>query len=396
MDPNAPAVDRAVASSGDGGSPSDDTLRPTHVQVDLDRIAKNLHALQAHVGAARVMPILKANAYGHGLVPVARRMVAEGATYLGVAYLEEGLLLRRAGIEVPVLVLGGIIGRQIPQFLEHDLTLTASSVDKLLAIEEAAAALGRRARVHLKIDTGMERIGVHWYSARPLFEASLACRHVDIEGVYSHLARSDEADPSFTRTQLDRFLEVLQFWDDRSLPVPLRHLANSGGVLQHPDTHLDMVRPGIALFGGLPGAACACPVPLLPALRWLSRVVYFKVVRAGSPVSYGSTWTPTVDTRVITVPVGYGDGYLRSMTGKAEVIVRGRRYPVVGRICMDQVMVDIGWDSAWNGDEVVLLGEQSGVEIGAAELAQWAGTVTYEVLTNINARVPRVYIGRAE
>ncbi len=261
-------------------------LRPTHVRVDLDRLAENYRLIGGHVGHAAVMPILKANAYGHGLVPVARRLEAEGAPYLGVAYVEEGILLRRSGIRAPVLVLGGIIGSQIPLFLEHELTLTASSVDKLTAIEETAAALGRRARVHLKIDTGMERIGVHWYSALPLLEASLRCRHVDIEGVYSHFARADEPDATFTHLQLERFLEVVQFWADRSLPTPTRHMANSGGILQHPASHLDLVRPGIALYGVRPDPACAWPLPLRPALQWVSRVVYFKVVKPGNPVSY--------------------------------------------------------------------------------------------------------------
>ncbi|MEC7948143.1 MAG: alanine racemase [Myxococcota bacterium] len=372
---------------------TDGVLRPTHLRVDLDRIAANYHALVAHAGGRMVMPILKANAYGHGLVPVARRLEAEGAPYLGVAYVEEGILLRRAGVRAPVLVLGGILGDQVPLFIEHDLTLTASSVDKLRAIDAAAAAMGRRARVHLKVDTGMERIGVHWYSAAALGEAALASEHVDIEGAYSHLARSDESGETFTAEQLARFQRVLAEWEEQGLRPRIRHLANSGGLLQHPETWLDMVRPGIALYGVPPGPGCALPPDVRPALRWLSRVVYFKVVQPGSPVSYGSTWVPEQMTRIVTVPVGYGDGYFRAMSGRAEVVLGGRRYPVVGRICMDQLMVDIGWDSAFNGDEVVLLGEQGGASVGAGDLAAWAGTIPYEVLTNINTRVPRVYVG---
>jgi alanine racemase len=342
------------------------------------------------------MPILKANAYGHGLVPVARRLEAEGAPYLGVAYVEEGILLRQAGVRAPVLVLGGILGDQVPLFIEHDLTLTASSVDKLRAIDAAAAALGRRARVHLKFDTGMERIGVHWYSADALGEAALAAQHVDIEGVYSHLARSDEADPSFTQEQQRRFERVLAGWAARGLRPAIRHLANSGGVLQHPSTWFDMVRPGIALYGVSPDPSCSLPPGVQPALCWVSRVVYFKVVQPGNGVSYGSTWAPKQQTRVVTVPVGYGDGYFRGMSGQAEVLIGGRRFPVVGRICMDQLMVDIGSDSAFNGDEVVLLGEQAGAVVRAEDLAAWAGTIPYEVLTNINTRVPRVHVGAVD
>ena len=368
-------------------------LRPTHLEVNLDYLAHNLALIKARVGPARVMPILKANAYGHGLLPVARRMEAEGAHAIGVAYLEEALMLRRGGIGSPILVLGGILGSQIPLYLRHDISLTASSKDKLLAIEEAAAALGQRAKIHLKIDTGMERLGVHWYSAQPLLEASLCCPHVEVEGIFSHFASSDEPDLGPTRLQLERFLEVLRFYEDRSLPTPLRHISNSGAILQLPEAWLDLVRPGILLYGVLPAGGLAHDMDLRPALGWRSRVVYFKVAREGSPVSYGGTWRAPAMTRLVTIPVGYGDGYPRAMSGKAEILLHGRRYPVVGRICMDQVVVDIGWDSAWNDDEVTLLGESEGQRITVEELADWAGTIPYEILTGINTRVPRVYRG---
>jgi alanine racemase len=195
-----------------------DELRPTHLEVDLARLAENYRAIAAHVAPARVMPVLKANAYGHGLVEVGRLLESIGAPSVGVAYLEEGLRLRQHGVRMPVLVLGGILGSQIPRFLEHDLTLTASSVDKLLAIDEQAGALGRAATVHLKIDTGMERIGVHWYSAEPLLEASLRCRHVRVEGIFTHFANADGRDLTHARLQLERFHEVLRFYERRSLP----------------------------------------------------------------------------------------------------------------------------------------------------------------------------------
>ncbi|MEZ4238656.1 MAG: alanine racemase [Myxococcota bacterium] len=370
----------------------EDELRPTRLEVDLGRLRANYRAIGAHVGAGvQVMPILKANAYGHGLVAVARAMEAEGAACIGLAFVEEGIAVRRAGVQTPILVLGGILGDQIPRFLEHGLWLAASSVDKLRAVDAAAAAMGVRAGVHLKIDTGMERIGVHWYHAASLLEAALQCRHVDVLGVFSHLASSDEADAAYTRLQLERFLEVTAFYERRSLPTPMRHLANSGAVLQHPDTWLDAVRPGILLFGVRPSTAVPLSVPVAPAMTWTSRVVYFKVVEAGNPVSYGSTWAPDRQTRLVTVPVGYGDGYPRALSNRSEVLLGGRRYPVRGRVCMDQVMVDIGWDSAYNGDEVVLLGRQGDAEITAEDLAAWAGTIPYEILTGINTRVPRLY-----
>lgn len=371
----------------------DGALRPTHIEVDLGRLGENYDLIRAHVGGVRVLPVLKANAYGHGLVEVARMLEARGAGGIGVAFLEEGMRLRAHGIQVPILVLGGILGPQIPLFLDHYLTLTASSVDKLLAIEECAAARGTRARAHLKIDTGMERIGVHWYSADRLLEASLSCPHVEVEGVFSHLANADSPDLTHARLQLERFLEALRFYERRGLPPPLRHIANSGAILQLPESWLDMVRPGIVLYGVLPDPSVPRTIPVRPALTWKSRVVYFKVVQPGNPVSYGSTWAPDRPVRAVTVPVGYGDGYPRRMSGRAEVILRGKRYPVVGRICMDQVVVDIGWDSAWNGDEVVLLGEAGEQRITAEEMAAWAETITYEVLTGINTRVPRVFVG---
>jgi len=370
-------------------------LRPTHLEVDLGRLRHNYRAVAAHVGHAKVMPILKANAYGHGLVECARLFADEGAPYLGLAYLEEGMRLRQAGVTTPILVLGGILGRQIPLYLQHDLTLTASSVDKLQAIEAVAADLGRVAKVHLKIDTGMERLGVHWYSASKLLEASLRCPHVEVEGIFSHFARADDADLAHARLQLERFEEVLSFYTDRGLPTPIRHMANSGAILQLPESHYDLVRPGICLYGVYPSVGCARTVAVKPALSWKSRVVYFKVVRSESPVSYGGTWSSDHPVRLVTVPVGYGDGYQRRMSDRAEVIIRGERFPVVGRICMDQIMVNIEWGTAYNGDEVVLLGESGDVSIRAEELARWADTIPYEVLCGINTRVPRIYVERS-
>jgi alanine racemase len=371
-------------------------IRPTNVEVNLDHLTQNYQAIADHVSPAKVMVILKANAYGHGMVRVAQHLVSIGVDYLGVAVLEEGILLRESGIKVPILVLGGIIGNQVPLFLDNDLTLTASSIEKLQQINEVAKARNIQAKVHLKIDTGMERIGVHYYSADTLLENSLACSHVEVEGIYSHFANSDALDLESARIQLERFKQVLSFYDDRNLPYPeLRHMANSGAILQLPDSHLDMVRPGILFYGIYPSEEAVRTITVKPVMAWKSRVVYFKVVKPDHPVSYGSTWRSDHLTRVVTVPVGYGDGYFRSMSGQAEVIIRGQRYPVVGRICMDQLMVNIGWESAYNNDEVILLGEDktTGAAISCEDLAQWAGTIPYEILTNINTRVPRLYFG---
>ncbi len=367
-------------------------VRPTYVEVDLARLRRNFQAIRRRVGEAKIMVILKANAYGHGLLEVAPHVVDWGAEYIGVAVLEEALLLRQAGIRTPILVLGGVWGNQIPNFIEHDITITASSVEKLEHIEQAAEALGKRAHVHLKIDTGMERIGVHYYSAETLLEASLRCRHVVVEGIYSHFANADAADLTSAHLQLERFQEVLRFYERRSLPFPLRHMANSGAILQLPEATFDMVRPGILFYGVYPSDEVQRTVQVEPALTWRSRVVYFKVVKPGHPVSYGWTWQSDRLTRVVTVPVGYGDGYFRSMSNKAHVLIRGRRYPQVGRICMDQMVINIGWESAFNGDVVTLVGQDGDERITVEDLAAWAGTIPYEILTNINTRVPRLYI----
>lgn len=367
-------------------------VRPTFVEVDLDRLTHNFQAIKAHVDPAQIMVILKANAYGHGLVETARHLVSVGADYLGVAFLEEGILLREQGIMAPILVLGGIMGNQVPLFLDYDLTLTASSLEKLEQIQRAARARRKVAKIHLKIDTGMERIGVHYYSADALLEASLGCDYCQVEGIYSHFANADAADLTSAKVQLERFQEVLSFYEKRGLAPPLRHIANSGAILQLPEAHFDMVRAGILLYGVYPSQEVPQIVPVHPALSWKSHVVYFKVVQPDHPVSYGSTWQPSEMVRVVTIPVGYGDGYFRSLSNKAHVLIRGHRYPVVGRVCMDQMMVNIGWETAYNGDEVVLLGEQNEEAISAVDLAEWAGTIPYEVLTNINTRVPRIYI----
>jgi alanine racemase len=372
---------------------SNGVVRPTLVEVDLDRLTGNLQAIRQQTAPARVMAILKANAYGHGMVEVARHMVTQGIDYLGVAVLEEGIHLREQGIDIPILVLGGILGNQVPLFIQHDLTITASSIEKLQQTDRAAQQMGKKARVHLKIDTGMERIGVHYYNAGSFLEASLSCKNIIVEGIFSHFANSDSLDLSSARLQLERFNEVLRFYEKHSLPAPIRHIANSAAILQLPESYFDMVRPGILLYGVYPNREIPPTVPVRPALTWKSNVVYFKVIQPGHPVGYGSTWQTYHMVRAVTIPVGYGDGYFRSMSGRAHVILRGKKYPVIGRIAMDQIVVNIEWDSAYNGDEVLLVGEGEQESITCADLADWAGTIPYEILTNINTRVPRIYRG---
>jgi len=368
-----------------------DVLRPTFAEVNLANIKYNFEQIKKHVSPSAIMPVLKANAYGHGLVRLARFFDELEADYLGVAVLEEGILLREKGVRAPVLVLGGILGNQIPLFLKYDLTLTASSVEKLEQIEDAAAKFGVKAKVHLKIDTGMERIGVHYYNAENFVRFAFGLKHVEVEGIFSHFANAASQNSTHAELQLERFFTVLEFIEKERFEIPLKHIANSGAILQMPEAHLNLVRPGILLYGVYPSKEVKKSVNVKPALSWKSRIVYFKVIKAGASVGYGSVWTAKRNTRAVTIPVGYGDGYFRSMSGKAQVLINGKRYPVIGNISMDQIVVDIGDDSAYNNDEVVLLGEQGDEKITAEELAAWAGSIPYEILTNINTRVPRIY-----
>ncbi len=342
------------------------------------------------------MAIIKANAYGHGLVPVARHLEAQGVDQFGVAFVEEGVALRRAGVRTPVLVMGGVYGRQLGLFIEHDLEITVSSIDKLRLAEAAAEAMGRKAVVHLKIDTGMNRIGVQSDRCAPFLEAAFSSQWCLVKGIYSHLACADDPGDPMTARQLERFLdactEAERIAARLGVPMPIRHLANSGGVLHFPATWLDMVRPGIALYGALPDPASRDPIGLRPVLSLTSRVVYFKVVRAGATVSYGATWTASTDTRVVTIPIGYGDGWPRALSSKGEVLVRGVRRPIVGRVCMDQFMVDLGpRGTAYNEDEVVLIGRQEVEALTVESVAETAGTIPYEILTGLNERIPREY-----
>lgn len=367
--------------------------RPTYAEIDLNALRHNLAIIRDFVAPSKVMASIKANGYGHGLERVGLCLEEAGIDALGVAYIEEGLALRRAGVKIPILVFGGLLKDQVDLYIRHDIDLTASSVSKLEHIDAAAARMGRRARVHLKIDTGLERIGVHHYSSEPFFEAALNARHSDVVGVYSHFADADINNPALAKTQLERFLEALRFYEKRASQPFLRHIANSAGIMTLKESHLDMVRPGLSLYGVYPGPGYEASLPIQPALSLKTQVVYFKVVKKGAGVSYGHTWTAPEDTRVVTIPVGYGDGYLRSLSNKASVLIRGKRYPIVGRVCMDQLMVNIGQGEAYNGDEVTLIGESGGERISVEELAQAIDTTPHEILVLLNQRVPRVYKG---
>ncbi|MDD2942142.1 MAG: alanine racemase [bacterium] len=369
------------------------SLRPSGLYIDLDAMRQNIAFLRSRTSGSRFMAVVKANAYGHGLLSSARVAIDAGADYLGVAFVEEGIRLRQAGIKAPILVFGGIFETQVRYFLEHNLELTVSSIDKLKSVEAVAKASGVRARIHLKIDTGMERVGVHYYSAGRFLDEAMKVRFCDVVGVFSHLALADE-DEAFTRVQIGRFSEIRSYLAGRISGNTMFHLANSAGVLSFPDSHFDMVRPGLAIYGVSPAENLLGTDYLTPVLQLKSRVVYFKVVKKGAGVSYGHRWIAPADTRVVTIPVGYGDGLPRRLSPGGQVLIRERKYPIVGVVCMDQLMADIGPDGeAYVGDEVVLIGRQGAEAITVQDVARIDGTITYEVLTSLNQRLPRRYTG---
>jgi len=362
-------------------------MRPTYLEVNLPQLRRNVEAIRKHVAPAKVMPMIKANAYDYGIEGVAP-FLEPYVDYFGVAVLEEGIYLRELGIKKPILVAGGVLPEQVISFAEYDLILTGSSIEILDVAEEVSRSTGKRIKTHLKIDTGMERVGVHEYEAEPFIEHSLKLKHVEVEGIYTHLANAEDVDLVHARLQLERFQEVLHIYEKLSEPhPPLRHVANSAAILQFPESYFDLVRPGLMTYGVYPTGVTQS-VEIAPALTWRSRVAYSKITKPGRSVSYGSLWQAEAETRIVTVPCGYADGYFRRMTNRAQVIVNKKKYPQVGRICMDQFMVNVGADEARVGDEVVLLGDG----ISAHDLAEWMGTNEYEVLTSISARVPRVFL----
>jgi len=377
-------------------------LRPTHLVVNLTQLRRNLEAIRAKVTPSKVLAMLKANAYGHGIEEVARYLEPH-LDYIGVAILDEGIRLRQIGIKKPILITGGTLPEDVPYCLEHDLTLTAGSFAVLEAAESASLAAGKRMKVHLKIDTGMERSSIRWYEAEPFLEQSLRCKYLEIEGIYTHFASSETIETpgmekkwgfSYPSQQLERFNETLSFYEKRSLPhPPLRHAANSAAVLALSESYFDMVRPGVIIYGVYPDDDSPRSIEIAPALTWKSQVVYVKQTLPGNPVSYSSLWVSDHPVNLATIPCGYADGYFRRMTNKPQVILNGKKYPQVGRICMDQFMLNLEADEAQVGDEAILLGKAaSGEVIRAEDLAEWAGTNPYEAMTNIGARVPRVYI----
>jgi alanine racemase len=365
---------------------------PTRVVVDLDAIAHNVRVIKGQItGRANVLAVVKANAYGHGAAAVARAALRAGAAWCGVATLPEGVALRESGIAAPILVMGYTPVAQAADALTHDLRLTVYDRGVAEGLARAAAAADKPCRVHVKIDTGMGRLGVLPDDARAFVAALRAMKGLVVDGLFTHFSCS-EGDAEYTREQIRRFERATAGIDG-----PVRHACNSGGVFGFPEAYFDLVRPGLTLYGMSPydaGREPAAIRQLRPALRWRTEVASVKTLPDGAPVGYNQRYRCDGERRIAVIPVGYGDGMRRTPHNAGEVLVRGQRAPICGTVCMDQCMIDVTHiDDVALGDEVVLIGTQGAERISADEVAARTGTINYEVTTALLARPAREYVG---
>lgn len=363
------------------------SIRPTQLRVDLSAIRHNVREVAEAAAPAKVLAVVKANAYGHGAVQVSQAALEAGADRLAVALIEEGAQLRQAGVTAPILMLGTTDVHAAEAAVEYDVTPVVFLPEVLFALESAAAKKGVCASAQIKIDTGMNRIGVRTEEElSAVLDAAAKCPHVRITGALTHFATADVPESDFGGEQIVRFERMTALMRAQGLNFE-RHAAASAAAVRYPQARYDRVRAGIVMYGIDPLGQ----LDVRPALRWTTRVSYVKTIEPGDTVSYGRRFTAARPTRIATLPVGYADGYRRSFSNRAQVLLHGRRVPVVGSVCMDQVMVDATGLDVQMGDEAVLLGRQGEEEISCCELAQLDGTIPYEIMTGISARVPRVY-----
>jgi alanine racemase len=373
-------------------------VRPTYAEIDLAAIAANVGLARRLAGpGVEVMAVVKADAYGHGAVPVAGTALEAGATWLGVAIPEEAIPLRMAGMTCRILVLGPISPAQADLVAAYRLDQCVCDLAQAEALDRAARAHGRKLSLHLKVDTGMGRVGLRPREVRGVAEKIAGLPSVRLAGLMTHFAESEAEDPAFAREQLARFAEVTHELRGAGIAVPLRHASNSGALLHLPEARLDLVRPGIMLYGYHPrGRQQVADPGLRPALRLRTAISQIQTVTRGESVSYGRTFVAPRDLRVATLPVGYADGVGRLLSNRGQVLIRGRRVALIGRVCMDMVMVDVtDLSDVRLGDEAVLIGRQGAEEISADEVAEAQGTISYEILSGIGPRVPRVYLPRS-
>ncbi len=365
--------------------------RPVWAEIDLGAIAQNIANFRKLIGTApRLCAVVKADGYGHGAPQVARAALDAGADWLAVALVAEAAELRRAGFLGPILVLGCPSPDQAREAALLDLRMTVVSPEHARAFSEAGEALGRRVKVHLKVDSGMGRIGTRFDEAPGAAAAVAAMRGLELEGAYTHFAGADSEDLSYAKVQLERFMDALEGIDAKGLRLAVRHASNSAATMCMPEARLDMVRPGIAVYGLAPSAETKLAFPLAPAMRLRARVAAAKELAAGEPVSYGMTWRAPSTRVIATLPLGYADGYPRLLSSRGWVGIRGAKAPIAGRVCMDMCMADATGTGAAPGDEVDVYGG-SGPSLD--EVAALVGTINYEVACAVGKRVPRRYVG---
>ena len=365
--------------------------RSTKAIVNLSAIAYNVDQIRRRVGRKTdIMAVVKADGYGHGSVEVSSTALKSGANCLGVAVPEEGEELRKAGVDVPITVLGLIQPEEAYRVVDFNLEQTLCSLEVAEALNQIASNKGTTVNVHLKIETGMGRVGVPPGDALAFVRRMGRFKNLNLKGIFSHFSCADEVDKTFARKQVEVFVVVVREIEASGIRIPKRHMANSAAILDLPESYFDLVRPGIMIYGLYPSAEVSHSIELKPAMTFTTKVTFVKRVPSGSPISYGRTFTTQKETLVATLPVGYADGYSRLLSGRGEVLIKGCRVPLIGRICMDMCMIDVsGVENVQLGDEVILFGEGLPVD----EVAEKLGTINYEVVCAVGKRVPRVYIG---
>lgn len=369
-------------------------MRPTWAEIDLSAIAHNVREIRRVTHPrAEIMAVVKANAYGHGVLPVATTALANGANSLAVAIPEEGALLREHGISAPILILGLTLPEQAEEVVRFNLMPAVATWESALALSRAACLAGRPVNIFVKLDTGMHRIGLQHHEAVSFIKRLLTLKGVVLQGLFTHYSMSDMRDKDYTFQQFSCFQQIVEDLYSQGIHVPLKSTANSAAVIDLPDTHLDIVRPGIILYGLAPSDEVGAGLSLIPAMQFKTRVIYVKKVPSGSKISYGGTHTTSQETVIATLPVGYADGYNRLLSNQGEVLIQGTRCPVVGRVCMDQITVDVTHlPSVSLGEEAVLFGKQGRAEISIDEIADKLHTINYEIVCAVSGRVPRIYV----
>jgi alanine racemase len=367
--------------------------RPTVCTIDHAALRWNMRQIKARTKSdTQVLCMVKANAYGHGALPVARTLAEEGAHGFGVATVEEALELRRGGIGQPILVVAGAFPEQIGLFTEYRLIPAVHDLEAAKCLDRAAQQRGVILPIHIKVDTGMSRLGFLAAEVELWLPEVQRLKALQIAGVFSHFSQAETVQGSYTQAQLRSFAGLVERLRTQLETPPRAHLANSAATITLPEAYFDMVRPGIMLYGAYPSAEMKSAITLKPVLSWKTRITQLKKVPAGTSISYGQTFVTKRKSLIATLPVGYADGYKRLLSNRAEVLVNGRRAPVVGRVCMDLTMVDVtAIPNVQSRDEVVLLGCQAASEITADQMAAWADTISYEIFTSISARVPRIH-----